>query len=63
MIIPEETVNKFNTLSEQSANLVIALVDSLFESESIKTFFALCGNGSKNPMTEEEISDFFAHRK
>ena len=58
-MLPKETLNKVNSLSPEKTNAVINFIDQVaMSSNPMDIFEALCENGSKNPLSEGEISEF-----
>ena len=59
MTIPQETISKMQTLSDDKMEIIINLVDQM-AMKPIDIFDALCENGAANPMTNDEVDDFVA---
>ena len=58
MTVPSETVNKMQSLTTEKMAFIINLVDQFSMSEPADIFDALCEDGAKNPMSEEEVDEF-----
>ncbi len=58
MSIPAKTLNKMQELPLDKMSIVIDIVDQLTLKDPLDIFYALCDDGSKNPMSQEEIDDF-----
>ncbi|MBE5911680.1 hypothetical protein [Pseudobutyrivibrio sp.] len=58
-MLPQETLDKLDSLSQEKMNAVINFIDQLTAStDALDVFDALCEDGSKNPLSEQEINDF-----
>ena len=58
-MLPQETINKANLLSTEKTNAVINFIDQLaLTSDPLNIFEALCNDGAKNPLSDEEINSF-----
>ncbi len=60
MVVPNETIAKMHSLSDEQMSAVISFVDQLSSCNPIDILNDLCMDGSKNPMTDEEVADFVA---
>lgn len=62
MTIPQETISKMQTLSDDKMAIIINLVDQM-TMKPIDIFDALCEDGASNPMTDSEIDNFVSKVK
>ena len=62
MNIPAETLEKMNKLQDDQMSFVISLVDQL-SCSPMEVFDALCEQGQKNPMTDDEIDNFVSQAR
>ena len=62
MTIPQETLSKMQTLSDDKMEIIINLVDQM-KMKPIDIFDALCEDGASNPMTDSEIDNFVSEVK
>ncbi len=58
MVIPNETLTKMQSLSDEQMSAVISRVDQFAPHKPIDILNDLCRDGSKNPMTDEEVAIF-----
>jgi len=58
MLIPNDTLIKMQSLSDEKMAVVINLVNKLSAEDDLSIFSALCNNGAKSPMTDEEVTKF-----
>lgn len=56
-MVSQEAITKLQQLPEDKCSIVVNLIDQL-SVKPIDIFEALCQNGCKNPMTEDEVEDF-----
>ena len=60
MTLPAETMTKIQSLSQDRMNIVINLVDQLAAASPLDIFDALCEDGARNPMSEDEVEEFIS---
>ncbi len=61
MTVPADTLNKMQSLTSENMAIVVSLVNQLSLDSPEDIFDALCEDGSKNPMSEEEVAAFVSN--
>lgn len=60
MVVSNETITKMQSLPADQMSAVINFIDQLSSYKPIDILNDLCIDGSKNPMTDDEVATFVA---